>query len=49
MVYDDVYVMFSFNDEIFNFGIDNVIEKPIIHEGLFYIFKFVKKDSSKGG
>ena len=34
--------------ELFNFGINNVVVKPIIDKGLFYIFKFFKEDSSKG-
>ena len=31
---------------MFNFGINNVVEKPIIDKGLFYILKFIKEDSS---
>ena len=36
-------------NEMFNFGINNVVGKPIIDKGLFYIFKFVKEDSTRGG
>ena len=50
MVYDIVYVMmFSFINEIFNISINNAVRKPIINKCLFYIFKFVKEDSSRGG
>ena len=48
MVKGIVYVMFRFINELFNFGINNVVGKPIIGKGLFYIFKFVKEDSSRG-
>ena len=48
MVYGIVYVMFSFINEMFNICIDNVVGKPIINKGLFYIFKFIKEDSSRG-
>ena len=34
---------------MFNFCINNVVGEPIINEGLFNIFKFVKEDSSRGG
>ena len=30
---------------MFNFGINNVVGKPIVDKGLFNIFKFVKEDS----
>ena len=47
MVYCIVYVMlFRFINEIFNFCIDNVIGKPVINKCLFYIFNFIKEDSS---
>ena len=50
MVYNIVYVkLFSFIIEMFNFCINNVAGKPIINKGLFYIFKFVKENSSRGG
>ena len=39
-------MLFSFIKEMFNFCINNVVGKPIINKGLFYIFKFVKEDSS---
>ena len=42
-------MLFSFINELFNFGINNVVGKPLIDKGLFHIFKFVKEDSSKGG
>ena len=42
-------MLFSFINEMFNFGINNVAGKPIIDKGLFNIFKFVKEDSSSGG
>ena len=48
MVLGIVYVMFSFINEMFNFRINNVVGKPIINKGLFYIFKFVKEDSLRG-
>ena len=41
--------MFSLINEILNFGINNFVGKPIIDNGLLYIFKFVKEDSSRGG
>ena len=45
MVLGIVYIMlFSFINEMFNFCIDNVVEKPIINKCLFYIFKFIKKE-----
>ena len=31
---------------MFNFCVNNVVGKPIIDKGLFYIFKFIKEDSS---
>ena len=37
-----------FINEMFNFCIDNVVGKPIINKGLFYIVKFIKEDSSRG-
>ena len=40
---------FSFVHEMFNFIINNVVGKPIIDKGLFYILKFVKEDSLSGG
>ena len=40
--------MFSFINEMFNFTINNVVEKPIINRGLFYILKFIKEDISSG-
>ena len=40
--------MFSFIDEMFNFCINNLVGKPIINKGLFYIFKFVKEDRLSG-
>ena len=33
---------------MFNFGINNVVGKPIINKGLFYIFKFIKEDTLRG-
>ena len=42
-------MLFSFINEMFNFGINNVVGKPIIHKDLFYIFKFIKEDSLRGG
>ena len=43
-------MLFSFINEMFNFSIDNVVGKPIINKGIFfYIFKFIKEDSSRGG
>ena len=41
-------MLFSFINEIFNFGINNVVWKPIIDKGFFYIFKFVKEASLRG-
>ncbi len=41
--------MLGFINEMFNFAIHIVVGKPIIDKGLFYIFKFVKEDSSRGG
>ena len=41
-------MLFSFINEMFNFCINNVVEKPIINKGLFNIFKFVKEDISGG-
>ena len=32
--------MFSFSNEIFYLCINDVVWKPIIDKGLFYIFKF---------
>ena len=34
---------------MFNFGINDVVGKPIIDKDLFYMFKFAKEDSSRGG
>ena len=42
-------MLFRFINELFNFGIINVVGKPIIDKGLFYIFKFVKEDTLRGG
>ena len=42
-------MLFSFINEMFNFSINIVVWKSIIDKGLFYIFKFVKEDSSRGG
>ena len=42
-------MLFWFIHELFVFGINNVVGKPIIDKGLFYIFKFVKEDSLRGG
>ena len=42
-------MLFRFINELFNLGINNVVGKPIIDKGLFYTFKFVKEDSSRGG
>ena len=36
----------SFRNEMFNFCIENVSQKHIINKCLFYIFKFIKEDSS---
>ena len=37
MVYVIVYVgLFRYINELFNFGINNVVGKPIIDKGLFY-------------
>ena len=48
MVYGLVYIMlFDFINELFNFGINNIVWKPIIDKGLFYIFKIVKEDTSR--
>ena len=33
---------------MFNFGINNMVGKPIINKGLFYIFKLIKEDSLWG-
>ena len=41
-------MLFSYIDEMFTFCVDNVVAKPIINKGLFYIFKFIKKDSWRG-
>ena len=38
-----------FINELFNFGIKNIVEKPIIDKVSFNIFKFVKEDSLWGG
>ena len=47
MVLDIVCVMlFRFINELFNLGINDVVGKPIINKGLFYILKFFKEDSS---
>ena len=42
-------MLFRFIYETFIFGINNVVGKPIIDKDLFYIFKFVKEDDSRGG
>ena len=42
-------MLFSFINELFNSGINNIVGKPIIDKGSFNILKFVKEDSSKGG
>ena len=42
--YCQCYVV-QFYKKKFNFSINNVVRKPIIDKGLFYIFKFVKEDS----
>ena len=43
-----VYVMLSsFMNRMFNFRINNVVEKPIINKYLFYISKFIKEDNSR--
>ena len=42
-------MLFRFINELFNFGVNNVVWKPIIDKVFFYILKFVKEDSSKGG
>ena len=48
MLQDIIYVMLrSFINEMFNFGIGNIVGKPIIDKGLFYILKFGKKDGSR--
>ena len=39
-------MLFNFINEMFNFCINNVVGKPIIDKCLFYIFKFIKEDSS---
>ena len=39
-------MLFRFINELFNFGINNVVGKPIIDKGLFNILKFIKEDSS---
>ena len=41
-------MLFCFINEMFNFCINNVVGKPNINKGLFYIFKFVKEDSLRG-
>ena len=41
-------MLFSCNKEIFNFCINNVVGKPVINKGLFYNFKFIKEDCSRG-
>ena len=33
---------------MFNFCINNVVGKPIIDKGLFYILKFIKEDGPRG-
>ena len=43
-----MFFLCSFINEMFNFRINNVVMKPIINKGLFYIFKFVKKDNLGG-
>ena len=40
-------MLFNFINEMFNFCINNVVGKPIINKGLFYIFKFIKEDSPR--
>ena len=37
-------MLFSFINEMFNFCINNVVGKPIINKGLFYIFKLGKEE-----
>ena len=41
-------MLFSFINELFNLCIDNVVGKTIINKYLFYILKFIKKDSFRG-
>ena len=41
-------MLLRFINEISNFFIANLIGKGIIHKGLFYIFKFIKEDRSRG-
>ena len=41
-------MLFSFINKKFNFCINDLLGKPIINKGLFYIFKFVKEDSLGG-
>ena len=41
-------MLFRFINEMFNFCDNNVVGKPIINKGLFYIFKFIKENSSRG-
>ena len=41
-------MMLSFINEMFNFGINNVVGKSIIDKDLFYIFKFIKEDTFEG-
>ena len=39
-------MLFSFTNEMFNFCIDNIVWKPIVNKGLFYIFKFIEEYNS---
>ena len=41
-------MLFSFMSVMFNFGINNVVGKPIMDKCLFYILKFIKEDNSRG-
>ena len=41
-------MLFSFINEMFNFYINNVTEKPIINKSFLYILKFIKEYSSRG-
>ena len=42
-------MLFWFINEMFNFGIKNVVGKPIIDKSWFYIFEFIKEDNLRGG
>ena len=39
-------MLLGFINEMLNFCINNIVGKPIINKGMFYIFKFGEEDSS---